>query len=271
MISAENAIRTFRRDLAITSVLKGLLLGGLVVLGLMTSALASSWMVLVLGLGMTVGWIVLSHRSARGSYLAADSPLLIASGQYEEAEQQLEELIKTFWLFRSVKLMGLHHLAVLRHAQRKWRESAMLSQALLGQRLKGMQGIARSTQLMLADSLLELGDLPGVYAVLSDLYSQKLSLMEAMNLLMVQLDYETRIGAWPAMFQNIAQKTQLAELMPVNSAARTQAMLALAAKRVGRPDWTDWLCRRAELLIDINELTVQRPILNELLLKTDQS
>jgi hypothetical protein len=253
LISAENAIRTLRRDLAITSVLKATLFGGLIVLGLMTSTLGSSWIVMGLGFGLLIGWVLLSHRSARGSYLASDSPSLIASGQYEQAEQQIETVIKTFWLFRSVKLMGVHQLAVLKHAQRKWRESALLSEALLRQRLKGMPAVARSTQLMLADSLLELGDLPGAFMTLSDLYAQQLTLVEAMNLLMVQLDYEAAIGAWPAMFDSIAKKVQMAELMPANAAARTQGMLALAAKRVGRSDWADWLVRRAELLIDIND------------------
>jgi hypothetical protein len=234
------------------------------VLGLLTSVLGSSWTIIVLGSGVIVGWVVLSHRSARGSYLAADSPSLIAAGQFEEAEQQIEPLIKTFWLFRSVKLMGVYHLAVLKHAQRKFRESAMLSEALLRQRMRGMPTILRSTQLMLADSLLELGDIPGAYAALSDLYAQQLTLVEAMNLLMVQLDYEASIGAWPAMFENIARKVQLAELMPSTAAARTQGMLALAAKHVGRPDWVDWLVRRAELLTNIDELTAQRPILKEL-------
>jgi hypothetical protein len=127
-----------------------------------------------------------------------------------------------------------------------------------------MPASARTTRLMLADSLLELGDLPGAYLALMSLYSQKVTLTEAMNLLVVQLDYETRVGAWASMFQNIQYKVQLAELMPAASAARAQAMLAIAAERVGRTDWADWLRKRVELLTDINELMVHRPILKEL-------
>jgi hypothetical protein len=127
-----------------------------------------------------------------------------------------------------------------------------------------MPTVARTTRLMLADSLMELGDLNGAYQALMSLYSQKISLLEAMNLLVVQLDYESRIGVWASMFQNIQYKVQLAELMPSTSAARTQALLALAAQRLGRADWADWLRRRAELLTDINELMVQRPIIKEL-------
>ena len=124
--------------------------------------------------------------------------------------------------------------------------------------------VARTTRLMLADSLLELGDLPGAHHALVNMYAQRLSLTEAMNLMVVQLDYESRVGAWQAMFANMPSKIQLAELMPASSAARTQAFLALAARKVDRLDWSEWLRRRAELLTDINELTTQRPILKQL-------
>jgi hypothetical protein len=46
--------------------------------------------------------------------------------------------------------------------------------------------------------------------------------------------------------------------------ARTQALLALAAKKIGRDDWASWLTRRAELLADVQELCTRRPMLWEL-------
>jgi hypothetical protein len=49
--------------------------------------------------------------------------------------------------------------------------------------------------------------------------------------------------------------------MPAAMAARTQAMLALAAKKSGREDWASWLTRRTELLADVQELCTRRPIL----------
>jgi hypothetical protein len=66
------------------------------------------------------------------------------------------------------------------------------------------------------------------------------------------------------MVDRVMHKVQLAELMPSNTAARTQAFLALASKRVGRPDWSDWLRRRAELLADTSKLKTDRPLLAEL-------
>ena len=71
----------------------------------------------------------------KGSRLAANSPSLIAAGQFDLAEYQIEQSLQNFSLFRTSKLLSLHHLAVLRHAQRRWADAAELCSALLRQRL----------------------------------------------------------------------------------------------------------------------------------------
>jgi hypothetical protein len=96
------------------------------------------------------------------------------------------------------------------------------------------------------------------------LYQQRLSLSEALELTLVQSDYLSRVGAWEQMVQGIAQKVQLAELLPSEASARVQALLALAAKKVGKTELSDWLKKRAELLADAPELVRQRPVLGEL-------
>jgi hypothetical protein len=60
------------------------------------------------------------------------------------------------------------------------------------------------------------------------------------------------------------KRVQLAELMPASSSARAQAFMALAAKKLGRADWSHWLRARAELLTDREDLTRGRPVLSEL-------
>src|SRR5438034_240127 len=99
-------------------------------------------------------------------------------------------------MFRTSKLLGLHHLAMSRHAQRRWQDSALLCRALLRQRLGSVRALSRSSRLMLADSLLELADLHGAHRAINDLFGERLMLAEALNLLQVQLDYASRIGAW---------------------------------------------------------------------------
>jgi hypothetical protein len=188
--------------------------------------------------------------------------LLIAAGHYDEAEAQIERSLRSFSLFRTAKVLSLHHLALLRHAQKRWQEAAMLCRALLRQRLGSMQTINKPSRLILADAMLEMGDNAGAYQAIVGLYNQRLSLGEAMNLLLVQLHYEARLQAWDQMFGGgLVQKVELAELMPVGNAARAQAFLALAAQKKGRLDWASWLRRRVELLIDVRQLCEERPML----------
>jgi hypothetical protein len=264
VINTEAAIIRLRRDLTLSSLLKGTLL---------TLALSSFFIeyagvkllggsVMLAGIGFL--WLVLSYRSVKGSRIAAVSPSLIAAGNYEQAERTIDEALRSFSLFRTVKLRSLHHLAVLRHAQRRWGEAVILCRTLLTHRLGPLSGIARSTRLMLADSLLESNDVRGAYEALAGLYMERLSLAEALELQAVQLDYLWRVEAWDAMLFGLKQKVELSELMPNRRSARTAAMLALAARRAGRADLEAWLRRRAELLGDVGELVASRPVLAEL-------
>jgi hypothetical protein len=41
-------------------------------------------------------------------------------------------------------------------------------------------------------------------------------------------------------------------------------LVALAAKKIGRMDFSDWLRTRAELLADVQRLASERPMLKEL-------
>jgi hypothetical protein len=260
MLAVDAAINRVRRDLTLSTLLK-LGLGIAVVACLMIGSETARFLGLV-GVGSL--WLWLGVNSARGSRVAAESPLLIASGQFEEAERNIEQTVRRFSLFRAVKLQSLHHLAILRHAQRRWQESAALARALLGQRLGPLQPLSRSTRLLLADSLLEMNDLRGTYDALAGLYREPLSLVELLNLLAIQLDYCSRIGAWQWMMQGVMSKVQLLELLPAAASARAQSLLALAAMKIGRVDFSDWLRARAQLLADVERLTSDRPMLKGL-------
>jgi hypothetical protein len=266
MLSVDYAITRFRRDLTFGTVLKGVLLAGAAGAMLLdmvagTHGVDGTLLLVVIG---TI-WLLLSYRSIKGSRLAAQSPLLIAAGQYDQAEAQIERSLCSFSLFRTAKVLSLHHLALLRHAQKRWQEAAILCRALLRQRLGALQPINKPSRLILADAMLEMGDNAGAYQAIAGLYNQRLSLGEAMNLLLVQLHYEARLGAWDQMFGGgLVQKVELAELMPVGNAARAQAFLALAAQKKGRQDWAAWLRRRVELLIDVRQLCDERAMLRDL-------
>jgi len=260
MITAEAAIHRARRDLALGLLLKGALAAALV-LCLVISPQGAR---LVLFSMVVFVWLVLKFASARGSRLAALSPPLIASGQFEEAERQIGEAVRAFSVFRAVKMQALQCLAQLRHAQRRWPDSAMLCRAVLGQRRGRARQLEKPCRLILADALLEMNEVGGAWEAMSALYAQRLSLSEVLNLMLVQLDYSSRVGAWQQMVDQIATKVQLAELMPAHQSARAQALLALAARRVGREDWALWLRRRVELIADVQLLCSERPLVSEL-------
>ncbi len=263
-MNAETAINRARRDLTLTTIIK-LVLAMAVIFGLFIAPLfdlgGNGTLLLVI---VGVLWVVLSYQSMKGSRMAAASPGLIAAGQFDEAERVIDGALRSFSLFRTVKLMSLHHLALLRHAQQRYQEAATLCRELLGQRLGPVAGVGKQSRLILADALLEMGDLSGAYEALSSLYHQRLTLNEAKNLLQVELDYQSRIGEWGQMMVNLPAKVQIAELLPTPAAAKAQALLALAAKKQGQAEWSEFLRRRAELLADIQELTRQRPMLWEL-------
>ena len=266
MLSVDTAISRFRWGVTFGSMLKGLLLAAAaasLMLNLVTGRHGADGTVLLF---IVAGvWMVLSYRSVKGSRLAAQSPSLIASGHYDEAELQIEQALTSFSIFRTAKLLSLHHLALLRHAQKRWQETALLCRTLLGQRLGTLQSLNKPSRLILADALLEMGDTLGAYHAIAGLHSQRLSLAETTNLLLVQLHYEASIGAWDRMFGGgVVQKVELAELLPSTNAARAQAFLALAAHKRGRPDWAAWLRRRAELLAEVPDICADRPILSEL-------
>jgi hypothetical protein len=258
LISAEAAISKARTDRVVSVVVKVALL--LTVIALVVLRVDGPLVILL----VAAIWVVAGMKGAQGTRAAVEWPTLIATGRYDEAEKQIEQALGSFATFSSVKLLGLHHLALLRHAQRRFGDSAQLCRAVLGQRLTRFASMRKQSRLVLADSLLELGDLAGAADAINALFDQRLTLPEALNLLRIQLDYLARTGHWDQVLSNVQKKVQMAELMPATAGTRTEAILALAARKTGRRDWEEFLRRRVELTADVNELLAWRPGLSEL-------
>jgi hypothetical protein len=261
--AAQVSVARFRRQLAVSSFLQnGMFLLMLVGMVLTIMPVGPRNMGLIVLAGAISLWIGLGMRSARGAR-AGDVATMIAAGRYAEAEEVIDEGLGSFSIFRASRLMGLHQLVVLRHAQRRWEEVVELGQMLLRQRLGNLRGLASSTEILVADSLLELRDIPRAQQSLTNLYQKRLALGEASGLLRVQLDYLACVAAWQEMLEGLAEKIRLCELMPTAPAARAQAMLALAARKCGRIELSKWLAERAGLLADPAELLRDRPALRE--------
>src|SRR5688572_17720205 len=265
VISVQEAISRFRRDVTVGTVVKTALsvAAGLVLL-LHFMPLGKSVDPTLLLMLLGVVWVTLWYRTMKGSRMAAESSSLIASGRLEQAEQQIEQSLRAFSMSRSIKSMSLLNLALVRLAQKRWPDTAILCREVLSAKKGNPDHLSKSSRLLLADSLLEMGDTRGAHEALLGLYQHRLSLGEALNLLRVQTEYLARVGAWDYMMQGIETKVQMAELMPAPQAARTQGLLALGAKRAGRADWANWLKARVELLADPKDLANERQILWEL-------
>src|SRR3954452_6130853 len=176
MLTVDTAISRVRRDLTLGWLLRAVFLAAVVAsfaLPLLGASFEPAFGLAI----VAVAWLVLNTQGVRGARLAAASPSLISSGRFEEAERQIDEVLRGFSISKTPKLLSLHHLAVLRHAQRRWQESAVLCRTLLVQNLgPSLTGIERPARLILADSLLELGDARGAQEALSALNPRDLSL-----------------------------------------------------------------------------------------------
>src|SRR3954467_12304480 len=117
MLTVEYAISRFRRDLTLAALVRYLLAAAALFCILVAPLLRMPIDATILLFGIGAVWLVLSFRSARSSQMASGFGSLIATGQFDRAEQQIEQSLRSFQLFRTSKLMTLHHLAMLRHAQ----------------------------------------------------------------------------------------------------------------------------------------------------------
>ncbi|MFT3787701.1 MAG: hypothetical protein QM770_16285 [Tepidisphaeraceae bacterium] len=272
----QNASDKFQRPIATTAAItlfrRWLLLGTAIKIALWCAfavavIVGTAWIV-PLGYSILIGivllWVLLLVPSYRTAQLALSSGPLIAAGDLSRAEDQLGRSIRGFSVIRAGKVAGLQQLAMLRHAQKRWAEAVQLTRELLSRQSESDQQLQKTSRLVLIDSLLELGDVHAAGLELARVEQYRPDLKELMSITTLRLDFLARIGDWPAMFAQVSRATALAEIMPARMAARVQALLALAARRVGRDDWAKFLTTRVELLTDIDELVKHRPILWEL-------
>jgi tetratricopeptide (TPR) repeat protein len=260
-IDARTAISRVRRAGVLAGVLRIVLLAG-VAGGFVLTAAGQQTVGMVVMAIVIAALFMLAGRSMRAQQTLARASGLIGTGQYEEAEKTLDEGLRAFVIYRSPRLGLLQNLAALRHAQGRFPEAATLSRELLRYR-RSDSVLTRTLRLMLAECALEMNDLPAAHAALQQIPPQ-LPMREMLKLMELQVDYCVRISAWQAALDQLGTKIELSELLPAEVAARVQALLALAALKLGRNDWSAWLKRRAELLTDVPKLVQTRGVLAEL-------
>ncbi|MEX0655638.1 MAG: hypothetical protein WD534_13940 [Phycisphaeraceae bacterium] len=194
-----------------------------------------------------LAWMMVNLISAR---VSRELPRLSATiaDDPPTAERRLAEHLRRRPLLRWVRLMLYHRLAMLRHRQRRFAESAAICQAVLGYSMGPAREARAHLLLLLSEASLEEHDLGSAYGALSELHRMRLSLIEALQRLALQTRYELQAGYDDAVLHRREQKVQLAELMPAPQCSAVHAMLATAADRTHAASLAGWLWARVELL-----------------------
>ena len=267
MLTTTKAISIFRRNMILATFVQmglwGVVLASLFLNVLPIGPVGSGTVLMIVAICIFVSFAFYIVKAAG---LESRSLALINSRQFKEAEANIEILLHRSLLIKTRSIANLYHLMLLRHSEKSWPDVVELSAILVNQKSFARTPFYRSMLLVRTEAMLETGNLNGAYSALIKLYEMRLSLVEATNLLVLQLDYESRIGAWESMLPANAtyKRVQLAELLPSLKAARAQGLMALAAQKLGRSDWCQWLTRRAHLLVGHGDLIADRPILAEL-------
>lgn len=219
-----------------------------------------------IALGWFAVWFVFVALTVRSRRLAIDAMPLIAAGDFNAAEDRLSQSLSSFSASRRTTLLGLQQLATLRHAQSRWADAVELTRELLARR-RGPREQSMETQsrLMLAESLVELGQLDAAAAELTALMSMPLDLRETLTMIAIRLDYHARRDEPQAMLAHLPQTLAMIELLPPPLLARAHALLAWAAWRAGDEPRRAFLANRTRLLGDVEALVARRPLLRDAL------
>ncbi len=246
-----------KRQLLIDTVLRWMValgvIGGLLI-GLVWEDTGAHVLSLVVIMVVAGGWVAVSLINAR---VAQQLPMLTAAVYTDppRAEAGLAAAIRRRPLQRRVRLLLFHRLAMLRHRQQRFAETAAICQTVLAQPMRrsligfsSINDVRNNLLLMLAEARLQCKDVVGSYVALTELAQSPLSLLESLQRVALQTQYEIAAGYPQAVMQGLEGKVLLAELMPAAQSGAVHAMFAVAAAKVERHDIADWLRRRAELL-----------------------
>lgn len=238
---------------------------GLICLAVAGFIMSSQSQSLPAGMGLlfatAMTWILLVARTAKNQEDLLRVPAWIEAKQLDRAEAAIGRMLARFSLAVQPRLQALRMAAVTR-SQRRWHNDARVL-AAVALEFRTPKPAADALRLIIADASLELNDLSAAHLSLSAV-TPPLAMRDSLRLLELQTDYCVRVGAWPHAVHELPAKIDLAELLPAEHAAQVQALLGLSAKQVGLTQWSDWLARRAELLVDRGTLIERRPILREL-------
>lgn len=215
-------------------------------------------------LALAMVWIFLVVRSARLVRRVRQAWGALQLGRADLAELGARQVAEMPSLLRPATVTALAVLAGALARQQRHAEAAQLAAYVLSRSERLLAWDRAGVQMLLAESLLWLGQLEAARVSMMPLYGPRLPLADSLALLLLQLRVEARMGAWPSMLERLGSKVDMVELMPAQPSALGHALLGLAAARSGLEQWAHWLWRRTELLCDWEALFAREPALANL-------
>lgn len=256
----DGLIRSFRRQMAVSVLARGLIAINLAAAILAAGplavpsrqAMAGAWVLAALG-GLIL-MVVVSVGTARRAHMAA---MMAAVGRLDEAEAGLARVLRSFSIFRGTLLMACQQLGALLRVRRHDREAVKVFRAILGvvgARTRAARAIQTTVRLMWADAELDLGNLAGAYEAFRPVFDGPLSLADRLMLLPIELRYSLATGHTRAAVWDLREKVRYAELLESPQAARVHLLLAQACEREGMQAQAEFLRLRAALYHDLGAL-----------------
>ena len=215
--------------------------------------------VVLMGVGAT--WLALAMRASRSLRQIASAGHMAGSGRIDLAASALAAVATEFAAFRGPRLLALQNLAALAHAAGRFGAAARISEWLVRHGRSSAKGFEVRNRLVLADSVLMLGNLSGAYDQLQWLHAADLTEADQFAVLPTACYYEVAVGRWDCLAAAAKARAARAVLLPAPQAAATLGCLALGMQNLQRPDCRDWLWTQALLLIDRDAVVSRFPLL----------
>lgn len=216
-------------------------------------------------------WFLLVMRSLQQGQLMRQASILISQGRASQAIPFLAMTIEQFSVFRLPKLIALQHLMEMAYARKEYAAAQRLAGEIVRYGLARRKGLTSRACLVLADSLLELGETEAAGQALSWLHGRKLTMSQRLQLLPILLRWQMIEGKYAQAVDNLEEKVHLAALLNCEQACLVHVLLAAAAGFRGMKDVSQFLLRRACLHYNLDALARDYPSVARYLVQLQSS
>lgn len=249
------SMKAMQRQITFDLWLRALAIGAIIAvlivfLAMEAQASFASWLALAI---VMVCWLALNMINIATSRQITQITLEM-DRHPDMAEHNLVAAMSRRPLMRWVRLLLYHRMALLRHRQQRFDESAAICQAVLSYPLGTAASARASLLLTLAEAELEQGNLPVAYIALMRLHTVPTTLVEALQRLVLQTRYEVACGYDSLVLRQYRQKIRQAECMPAAACGTMHGLLFVAASRLEQNELAHWLHQRMQLLLEAEQV-----------------